>query len=286
MYDAGQEHDDSRAGLSRRRVLTGGLALGAAMVAGGAGAGTAAAGIAAISSYSSIGTNPRLPMRRRTSWQTVGGRTIGYHSPAAGQSFGFDTTFHSMCDSWVNYTSTMWGRFSGTGTRPAWVGTAGVYVNKPGNHGTGNAFDLTALYFANGGYIDCYYSHQWSAPANHQRWYLGLAWCGRRFFPELGIVGTGGGHDNHIHLGRYKNGSASLLFSKTAWDTWLMQRTCRVLMQVNIALDGRWGSQTESYYRTLMSRLGLGGYNPFGNMSHFASMVYAIAARGMASRTV
>jgi hypothetical protein len=265
--------------LSRRSVLAGGLALAAT----GFGGGLAPAGAAEINltSFNRIGS---WQMRYRTGYHVVGGRQIGLHRTTANQAFLFDPTFHTMCDSWTSYYNTMSLRHFSSTARIAWFGTAGVYVNKPGNHGTGNAFDLTAVYFSNGGYIDCLYSYQ--GVVAHRRWYIGLAWTARRFFPELGIVGSDASHANHVHLGRFKNGSSSVLLTRGPWDTWLVQRTCQVLMQVNIAIDGQWGTQTENFYRTLMSRLGLGGYNPFGNVTHLRTMADRIVAAGLAGRTV
>jgi len=280
--------DGTRTVFSRRQALTRGMAVSTMVAAGVAGLRPMEAVAGPHGDpYSIIGTNPGWPMRYRTSYQTSGGRTIGLHSTAPNQTFLFDPYFHSTCDSWANYFHSMSVQHFSSTIRLAWVGTAGVGGYKPGsNHHTGNAFDLTAMYYNNGGYIDCYFSHQSYAPVTHQRWYIGLAWSGRRFFPELGIVGTGGGHDNHIHLGRYKNNSSSILLSRTTWDTWLVQRTCKVMMLANIALDGQWGSQTESHYRTLMGRLGLSGYDPFTNASHLRTMADRIVARGLAGLTI
>ena len=52
-----------------------------------------------------------------------------------------------------------------------------------------------------------------------------------------------------------------------------------------ITLDGKWGPQTESYYKTLMGRLGLSGYSPFGYAGHLRTMSERIVARGLAGRS-
>jgi len=123
---------------------------------------------AAMQYYAKIGTQPGWPMRDRYAFGWVGGRYIGLHR--APQSFPFDPTFHSMCDAWSNYFNAMWLRYVSSTVRLSWVGTAGVGGYQPGsNHNTGNAFDLTATYFSNGGYIDTYYSHQAGAGATHNR---------------------------------------------------------------------------------------------------------------------
>ena len=132
-------------------------------------------------------------------------------------------------------------------------------MNKSGNHGTGNAFDLTYVQHSNVDFVDADYSHRASAGLTHNRRYAGLAWATRKHLPEVGIVGSDPTHSNHIHAGRYKNGSASLLLSHygTSWDAYLMQYACNAFMSWGLAYDGDWGSQTEAAYLELMRRLGL-----------------------------
>lgn len=271
--------------LGRRQLMAAGLTVAAATAVGGT-VGVKPAQ-AALASYSRIGRSTTWPLRRRTGIGTVNGRAINLHN--SGQSFQFDTTFKTMCDTWVTYFNAQWTTFTSSTVKLAWIGCSHVFRDFPAtsNHRTGNAMDLTAMYFNNGGYIDCNYSHRSFAPHTHQSWYIGLAWTGRRFFPELGIVGTGTSHAWHIHMGRFVGGSSSVLLRRNgSWDAHLVQRACRVLMQVNIAVDGNWGSQTDHYFQILLSRLGLSGTNPFGNQTHFAQLVYGISARALAGNPI
>ena len=168
------------------------------------------------------------------------------------------------------------------------VGSVGVLVSKPGNHGSGNAIDVSAIYHYDGNFVDTNYSHRGGAGIVHNRRYAALAWSGRKHLPEVGIVGTDASHANHVHLGRYKNGSSSLLLSHfgRSWDAWLVQYTCRAFMGSPIALDGNWGNQTETYYRQLMSRLGLGARNPFGSTADLQDLAHTLTAYGVVGQGI
>lgn len=148
----------------------------------------------------------------RTGFTAYGAGSIGVHTGE--RAFAYDDWFHVVCDQWLeSYHSILRWQTAGT-VGVAWVGCVGVTVNKPGsNHQTGNAFDLSAIHHTDGSFADGNYSHRGHAGVVHNRRYAAMAWSGRKHMPEVGIVGTGAGHDNHVHLGRFKNGSASLLLS-------------------------------------------------------------------------
>lgn len=233
--------------------------------------------------YRRIG-RPGWPIRLRTGIGTVDGRPVNVHG--SGRSFRFDPVFHATCDDWATYVHAMWTTYGSPTNRLEWIGCSHVYRPYPAgsNHTTGNALDLTAMHFRGGDYIDCRFSHHPWAPAVHQRRYAGLAWTGRRFFPELGVAGTGPSHAWHIHMGRWVDGAASILLRRSSWDTWLVQRTCRVLMRANLALDGVWGARTERLFRALLDRLGLADADPFRDESHFATLAHRVVAHCFAGR--
>lgn len=264
--------------LSRRTLLRGGALLATTAAVGAGLAGTAHAG-----SYSRIGTGGyAVPTTLRTGFRAYGAGSIGTHTGE--RAFGYDDWFHLLCDQWLeSYHSILRWQTAGT-VGVASVGCVGVTVNKPGsNHQTGNAFDLSAIQHTDGGFVDANYSHRGHAGAVHNRWYAAMAWSGRKHLPEVGIVGTGAAHDNHVHLGRFKNGSASLLLSHwgRSWDAWLVQYSCRAFMGAPIAVDGNWGNQTEGWFRELLRRLGRGGSNPHGSVADLQDVAHTLTAYGV-----
>ena len=264
--------DHSGDGATRRAALRGGLAL-----LGGAGASVVLAAPAMASVASSrIGYGYSVPTRYRSGWNGQ----LGSHPQVT--SFTYNNDFFVICAYWADTYGSVLRYMTSGGVGSSWFGCVGVTGNKPGNHGTGNAFDCSAVYHTDGSFVDCNYSHTAGAGVVNNRRYAALAWSGRKYMPEVGVVGTEPSHSNHIHFGRYKNGSGSLLLSKTAWDAWLMQYSLKAFMGVPIALDGQWGSQTTGYYNQLMTRLGMSGRNPFGSTADLQDLAHMLTAKGVA----
>jgi hypothetical protein len=270
--------------LDRRTLLKGSVAAAGAAMLGGA---TAIPGRAhgRLISRSSVGASGYVnATRRRTAYQAFRRGQIGTH-PAL-SSFSYNPTFYRICGSWVaTFESVLLWQSAGR-ISVSWIGCAGVHADTSTNHSNGNAFDLTHVRYSTGGFIDCNWSHYGHAGIGNNRRYAGLAWSMRKHMPEVGIVGSEPRHANHIHGGRIKNGSGSLLLSKTEWDAWLMQYTCKAFMGVPIVLDGDWGPQTDRYFNELKRRLGIRSYNPFGNVSHLQSMAHILVARGVSAARI
>lgn len=268
--------DHSGTGLTRRAALRGGLVL-----LGGAGASVVAAAPAMANvQFSSIGYGYPAPTRRRTGYNGL----LGTHPSVS--SFSYNNDFFVICAYWADTYGSVLRYMTSGGVGTSWFGCIGVGGSKPGsNHDKGNAFDCTAVYHTDGGYVDCNYSHRADAGVVNNRRYAALAWSGRKHMPEVGIVGSDPSHGNHIHFGRYKNGSPSLLLSRPSnrktWDAWLMQYSLKAFMGVPIAVDGRWGSQTTGYYNQLMARLGMSGRDPFGSTAHLQDLAHMLTAKGV-----
>ena len=269
--------------FSRRTLLKG-----SALVAATAAVGAGLTGTAQAASYSRIGTGDySVPTTYRTGFTPYGGGSIGTHTGEF--AFPYDDWFHVICDSWIDtYTSIL--RWQTAGAVGVWfVGSVGVGGSKPGsNHDSGNAIDVSAIYHTDGNFVDNNYSHRSYAGVADNRKYAALAWSGRKHMPETGIVGSDSSHSNHIHFGRYKNGSASLLLSHygSSWDAHLVQYTCKAFMGSPIALDGNWGNQTETYYRQLMSRLGMAGRSPFGSTTDLQDLAHTLTAYGVIAAAI
>lgn len=268
----------SGAGPTRRTALRGGLVLLGAAGLGGVAAAPALADVR----YSSIGYGYSRPTRYRTAYNGQ----LGVHPKVT--AFTYNNDFFVTCANWADTYGGVLKFMTSGRVDSSWFGCAGVGggTNPNSNHYRGNAFDCTAVYHTDGGYVDCNYSHTAGAGVVNNRKYAALAWSGRKYMPEVGIVGSEPRHSNHIHFGRYKNGSGSLLLTRTAWDARLVQYTCKAFMGVPIAVDGQWGSQTTGYYNQLMSRMGMSGRNPFGSTAHLQDLAHMITARGVVGLTI
>ncbi len=264
----------SSALVGRRTLLKGAAVAAAAPVAV---LGTAGPSAAALTTYATIGTGVDQVYTRI---RELSGSSYVH---VRNYSFQYNPSFHDLCNAWANtYGSVLRWMTSGA-TEVDWVGCIGVYANKPGSHGTGDAFDLTYVRHTNGLSMDANYSHTSGAGVSHNRRYAGVAWATRKHLAEVGIVKSDPTHSNHIHAGRYKNGSSSLLLGKGSWDTLLVQYACNAFMGAGIAFDGSWGNQTQTAYVELMRRLGIpatGSTSPFSSVTALQNMAHGLAARG------
>ncbi|MFI9007815.1 extensin family protein [Actinosynnema sp. NPDC053489] len=159
--------------------------------------------------------------------------------------------------------------------------SAGFYVNKPGEHGTGTAMDLDHVRWSGG---------QVSSPLDHdhasgttatRRRYLALeATCRRRFRYVLdGWYNAD--HADHIHSDfgglpvRCVTGSES--------DTKFVQSLCNNFLGSGLEVDGIWGPLTQSAFTTAKSRLGTTG-DPHTTTSVWQSFLSAAARKGFANQ--
>lgn len=136
----------------------------------------------------------------------------------------------------------------------AWVGDIGVRVCKPGWHRYGLAVDLSKFKYVSN-YVD--FNRHWrnGQPRYLRRRYLAVvAMCRKHFGTVLyGHNDSDGSHVNHIHIDRGRH--AVSLNKNNRTDTTIVQWAARDLAgMTGMAIDGIWGSQTQSGYNKLRSR--------------------------------
>lgn len=261
-------------GVGRRTLLKGAAvaaAVPAALLA------TSSPSAAALTRYWTIGTGIDAVYTRKR--EEVNGQYVH----VTNHNFEYNPSFHDICNLWANTYGSVLRYMTGGVTEVDWFGCIGVYANKSGSHGTGDAFDLTYVRHTSGTWTDANYSHQAAAGIAHNRRYAGIAWATRKWLAEVGIVKSDPTHTNHIHAGRYKNGSSSLLLDKKQWDTLLVQYACNAFTGAGIAFDGQWGNQTNGAYTELMRRLRLpatGTGSPFSSVTGLQNLAHALAAYG------
>jgi hypothetical protein len=204
----------------------------------------------------------------RTSYTSSG---VGVHG-IQNHNEHINATFRDACDNWarnLDYWTRNYPPSSGTYTID-WFGEVGLGYCKAGMHGEARAFDLTHVRFTNGYYADMNWS--WRQNTLHKRRYLAIAAQCRRYH---GIVltwwhdnaryGEDRGHYNHLH---FDNGSGNPPI-RTGWisDATLVQASCNLLNGESLAIDGAWGSLTESAYLRLLSKFNLRCYDPKSSTS-------------------
>lgn len=166
---------------------------------------------------------------------------------------------------------------------PSWYGsmtriiTAGAYVNKPGAHGQGRAWDIDGIRWSN---TSCwpYYGHHASSTLSIRRRYLGLnAFCQRQF--KYVLSGWyNAAHEDHIHVDNV--GGGRVLRKDYSSDVVFIQAMCNDLMGVSLAVDGVYGPNTDYWYRESKDRANVTG-DTSSSVSAWRLWCYRTGIRGL-----
>lgn len=151
--------------------------------------------------------------------------------------------------------------------------TAGAYVNKPGQHGLGQAIDLDELRWSNWT-VSPYGRHAFSSNRAYARRYLAVDAICRRHFKWVLDAGYNAAHADHLHLDF--GGGAVKLAKSSRSDTAFVQMACNAGMGSRLKVDGLWGSATQAAFAESRRRLDIGG-DPFTNTSHYRAWLGEVA---------
>lgn len=134
------------------------------------------------------------------------------------------------------------------------ITTAGIFVNKPGQHGHGKAFDLDAVFRQNESLVTFNFVHQ-------NELYLGIESFLREHF---GIVLNYfyPNHQDYWHI----DSNVSVDYNQTAKsETLYVQLALKHIYREEILVDGIWGNQTGGVVKTVFNRLGINTINDIIN---------------------
>jgi hypothetical protein len=124
--------------------------------------------------------------------------------------------------------------------------TAGIFVNKPGQHGYGKAFDLDALFWSRETLVTLDFIHK-------KELYLGIESFLRKHF---GIVLNHlyPNHADHWHI----DTSVPVDFDTTSKsETLYVQMALKYIYAKDVIMDGVWGRQTSGFMNEVFARLGI-----------------------------
>jgi hypothetical protein len=134
--------------------------------------------------------------------------------------------------------------------------TAGIFVNKPGQHGLGQAFDLDQVRWANGA-ITPYAREHLSSDRRTLRRYLALDAVCRRHFRWVLDGRYNADHADHLHMDF--GGGAIVCGRDSRSDTVFVQQVLNSHQGAGLAVDGRWGRSTELAFIDSCRRLRVEG---------------------------
>jgi hypothetical protein len=157
--------------------------------------------------------------------------------------------------------------------------SAGAYVNKPGQHGLGQAFDLDEVQWANGS-ISPYRHHHAARDRAVVRRYLALDAVCRRHFRWVLDAGYNAAHRDHLHLDFA--GGAPRCDRASQSDTAFVQLACNAHLGARLRVDGVWGRATQEAFAESLRRLAVGG-DPHVSSADWRSWLGRAAACGFAN---
>ena len=161
--------------------------------------------------------------------------------------------------------------------RVLYVATAGAYVNRPGAHGLGRAFDLDVVRWRNRTSAP-YWGHHRSPSGADRRRYLAVDALLRRRFKYVLDGWFNAAHTNHIHVDDL--GGALVLSKRFRSDTVFVQAVCNNFLGTRLLIDGLWGPATERAFGETRRRLRVAG--PMVSSSwRWRAWLYRVAVHGL-----
>jgi len=133
-----------------------------------------------------------------------------------------------------------------------WIATAGAYVNKPGYHGLGRAFDLDVVRWRNAACRPIRGHHR-SQHLSQRRRYIGVDALARRWFKYVLDAWYNPAHRDHMHL---DDGGGALVFN-TGYrsDTVFIQRAANLMINAGLVIDGIYGPLTDAAFHKMKNRV-------------------------------
>jgi len=136
--------------------------------------------------------------------------------------------------------------------RLRWIATAGAYVNKPGYHGLGRAFDLDVVRWRNAACRPIRGHHR-SQHLSQRRRYIGVDALARRWFKYVLDAWYNPAHRDHMH---FDDGGGALVFN-TGYrsDTVFIQRAANLMIGAGLVIDGLYGPLTDAAFHRMKNRV-------------------------------
>ncbi len=195
------------------------------------------------------------------------------------QTFASTVAFHQRLVVWRRDLDDLARRFGGL-TGMDRIVTAGTFVDKPGQHGLGQAFDLDQVRWSNGA-ITPYWREHASPHGRPVRRYLALDAVCRRHFRWVLDGRYNAAHEDHLHLD-FGGGPVGLDRTSRS-ETVFVQQVLNQHQGAGLAQDGKWGGRTQAAFEESCRRLGVQGA-PWANADAWRHWLFRAASCGFADR--
>jgi hypothetical protein len=196
------------------------------------------------------------------------------------QTFASTVAFHQRLVVWRRDLADLAQRFGGL-TGMDRIVTAGTFVDKPGQHGLGQAFDLDQVRWANGT-ITPYWREHASPHGRPVRRYLALDAVCRRHFRWVLDGRYNAAHEDHLHLD-FGGGPVGLDRTSRS-ETVFVQQVLNQHQGAGLAYDGQWGGRTQAAFDESCRRLRIKG-SPLTSADAWREWLFRVASCGFADRS-
>ncbi|MDG4550203.1 MAG: hypothetical protein P9F19_12325 [Candidatus Contendobacter sp.] len=148
--------------------------------------------------------------------------------------------------------------------------SAGAYVNKPGYHGMGRAFDLDAIFWPGKSFITNRFEE-------YPSFYLGVEAVLRKHFGTVLDYNYNRAHRDHFHI----DDGGSVGFHTTRSHTLFMQGVCYYMLEMRFDgnVDGDYGSATRTALEEACAELGVP--TPLSALTNWNQFLDAVARLGL-----
>lgn len=291
MPGTGKHEPQERPGLSRRTLFRasaiGGLTLAGAGVAGGITAANAGVESSTMRHYprrlDTPGTAGTVDTRSATekAFDNIDGTPTYYirdgsHHPA---TFYCTFDFYDSLVLWIQRLRTI--SAAAGYSEVSIVTSAGAYVDKPGEHGLGQAIDVDRIDWADGT-ISSMIDLDWNSGDRelHKRYYAVDATLRAHF--RWGLDHTyNEAHHDHFHMDF--GGLPVQLSDGSTSDVGWIQAACNEFMDAGLVVDQVWGPLTQAAFDESKQRLGVAG-DPQSDAAAYVEWLDKAAAKGFANQ--
>lgn len=161
---------------------------------------------------------------------------------------------------------------------PEVITSAGAWVEKPGRHRPGRAFDLDGLFWSGRELVTLYDGYQ----GRDRRFYYAVECILRRHLGQVLNFDYNADHRDHFHM---DHAAAVGLRRGSNAVTFFVQGLLRTVFERPVAVDGRWGNQTENALQQAAASVGVSDLDRTDNWKAFlaaaANLAFAPASAAM-----
>ena len=217
-----------------------------------------------------------------TAFESIDGVPV-YYARATGEpqpaTWYCTSAFYDSLTAWVHSLKWMSGEFGGDryGELRHLV-SAGFFVNKPGEHGLGQAMDLDVVQWER---RDCspYEQDHEAGSRERRRLYLAVDASCRRFFRYVIDGFYDAAHQDHLHADF--GGLPLVLQRGSSSDTNFVQAVCNEFLDAGLEVDGSWNAATEEAWQRSRELLQM-RKDPTEDPEAWRNWLYRLAAHGLA----